>query len=297
MNIVEDMQRADTYEIKFLLQPQLVPIYEMVLENIASAVLTVMIEHGKNKGLWEVQAIFENEPNELDVTNAMKQAAEISNTPEIKVNIVKMPAKNWLAECYQSFQPITIGKYCIYGSHITDTLPDDKITLKIDAATAFGTGEHQTTHGCLEALTHLKITPQKVLDVGCGSGILAMAYAKTYQKSVDAVDIDEESVRVATENAKENNLSHLIRVWQSCGYEKVTEKYDLILCNILARPLMDMALDLKNHLTVGGQAILSGFLNRQERWVLKSHTDIGLKLVEKYRINGWSTLVVSKEEE
>ncbi len=297
MDIIEEMQRTDTYEIKFLLSPHLVPTYEMVLEDVASAVLTVMIEHGPNKGLWEVQAIFENMPDIQDVQKAMKQAAEISHSSQIDVQLVKMPAKNWLAECYQSFQPITIGKYCIYGSHITDNLPTDKITLKIDAATAFGTGEHQTTHGCLEALTHLTITPQKVLDVGCGSGILSMAYAKTYSQPVDAVDIDEESVRVATENAKENNLSHLMRVWQSCGYEKVTDQYDLILCNILARPLMDMASDLKNHLKVGGQAILSGFLNRQERWVLKAHTDIGLKLVERYRVNGWSTLVVSKEEE
>ncbi len=296
MDIIEEMNNTDTYEMKFLLPAEAVPCYEMALEEVAAAVLTVMIEQGANKGKWELQAIFEGAPDENDVNAALENAAQLSGTPVIKADIVKMPSKNWLQECYQSFKPIVIGKYYIYGSHITDDIPVDKIALKIDAATAFGTGEHQTTHGCLEALNNLDFEPKKVLDVGCGSGILSMAYAKTFNKPVDAVDIDEESVRVATQNAVENGLSSLMTVWHSTGYEKVTDKYDLVLCNILARPLMDMASDLKEHLNVGGQAILSGFLNRQERWVLKAHTDIGLKLVTKYRINGWSTIVVQKEE-
>ncbi len=297
MDTIEEMNSVDTYEMKFLLVPEAVPFYEMALEEVAAAVLTVMIEHGPDKGRWELQAIFEGEPEVEAVSAALKNAAQLSKTPVIAANIIKMPSKNWLQECYQSFKPIVIGKYYIYGSHITDEPPADKIALRIDAATAFGTGEHQTTHGCLEALNNLDFEPKKVIDVGCGSGILAMAYAKTFNKPVDAVDIDEESVRVATQNAIDNGLNKLMRVWQSTGYSNISEKYDLVLCNILARPLMDMAADLKAHLNKGGQAILSGFLNRQERWVLKAHTDIGLKFVKKYRINGWSTLVVQKEED
>ena len=210
------------------------------------------------------------------------------------VEVQPMENKNWLVECYQSFKPIQIGKYYIYGSHIDEMPPVDLISLKIDAATAFGTGEHQTTHGCLTALNDLDFEPEKVIDVGCGSGILSMAYAKTFNKKVDAVDIDPESVRVATNNAKINGLDGLMNVWLSNGYESVSETYDLVLCNILARPLMDMASDLKKHLNTGGLAILSGFLTRQERWVLKAHTDIGFEFVKRYRINGWSTLVVKK---
>lgn len=297
MDVLEEMASVETYEMKFLLPPKVVPVFETALEEIASAVLTVMIEHGPDKGMWEMQAIFEGKPNEQAIRSALNQACKTAQIQPITADIRKMPAKNWLQACYQSFKPIVIGKYYIYGSHIQEEPPADKIALKIDAATAFGTGEHQTTHGCLEALNHLDFVPKKVLDVGCGSGILSMAYAKTFHQPVDAVDIDEESVRVATQNAKENGVAHLMHVWQSEGYKQVSDTYDLILCNILARPLMDMANDLKHHLNVGGEAILSGFLNRQERWVLKAHTDIGLKLITKYRVNGWSTLVVGKDKE
>ena len=283
------------YDFKILLDPKYVPVFEDVLSEIAAAVLTVMIEKGENKGLWELQAIFEGAPDEEEVASAVQRAADVLQIEAPLIKIEPMENKNWLLECYQSFKPITIGKYFIYGSHI-DEIPNDKISLQIDAATAFGTGEHQTTHGCLEALNELDFEPQKVIDVGCGSGILSMAYAKTFNKKVDAVDIDPESVRVATQNASINGLDDLMRVWHSNGYEQVQDKYDLVLCNILARPLMDMAPDLKEHLNEGGVAILSGFLNRQERWVLKAHTDIGFKFLKRYRINGWSTLVIQKGE-
>ncbi len=285
---------AVNFDFKILLDPKDVPVFEEALADVAAAVLTVMIEKGKNKGLWELQAIFEGEPDSNDVRAAMETAADWAGIEMPDYKIAPMPDKNWLQECYQSFKPLSIGKYYIYGSHVTEDLPTDKITLKIDAATAFGTGEHQTTHGCLEALNDLDIQPENVIDVGCGSGILAMAYAKTFQKPVDAVDIDPESVRVATLNAAENGLTDLVTVWQSDGYAQVSKTYDLVLCNILARPLMDMAADLKEHLKPRGMAILSGFLTRQERWVLKAHTDIGLEFVKRYRINGWSTLVIRK---
>lgn len=283
------------YDFRILLKPDDVPVFEDVLSETAAAVLTVMIEKGPDKGKWELQAIFEGMPDEEHILFLVQEASKRLKieVPVIKIN--PMENKNWLLECYQSFKPITIGKYFIYGSHI-DEVPSDKIALQIDAATAFGTGEHQTTHGCLTALNDLDFVPQNVIDVGCGSGILSMAYAKTFNKKVDAVDIDPESVRVATQNAEINGLSALMNVWHSNGYQDVHKKYDLVLCNILARPLMDMASDLKEHLNEKGVAILSGFLNRQERWVLKAHTDIGFKFLKRYRINGWSTLVIQKGE-
>lgn len=290
-------EQTINYEMKFLLPQSAVLAFEEELEDIAAAVLTVMIEHGPNKGLWEMQLIFEGKPPVELVLVRLESAAQKAGIEPPRTDLCQMPQKNWLQECYQSFQPLEIGKYYIYGSHITDEPPADKIALKIDAATAFGTGEHQTTHGCLLALNDLTFQPKKVIDVGCGSGILAMAYAKTFGKQVDAVDIDPESVRMATLNAQANNLASLVNVWESCGYQQVQEKYDLVLCNILARPLIEMAADLKNHLNTGGQAILSGFLTRQERWVLKAHTDIGLRFVRRYRIKGWSTLVIEKTEE
>ena len=274
------------YDLKILLKPEVVPMFEECLSDVAAAVLTVMIEKGPNKGLWELQAIFEGKPDADEVQACLNNAANITGVELAKVEINPMENKNWLLECYQSFKPLRIGKYYIYGSHVEEEIPSGVIPLQIDAATAFGTGEHQTTNGCLTALN--------VLDFECGSGILSMAYAKTFNKPVDAVDIDPESVRVTKENAKINKIDHLMNVWHSNGYQDVTKQYDLVLCNILARPLMDMAPDLKSHLKEGGVAILSGFLNRQERWVLKAHTDIGFEFVKRYRVNGWSTLVLKK---
>lgn len=285
----------DNYDIKFLVPAAAVAVFEMALEEFASAILTMPIEKGEHKGQWEIQAIFETKPDEADITRAMTFASGMAKIDVPAWQLNAMPKKNWLKESLISFQPVTIGKYYIYGSHIKDTPPADKIALQIDAATAFGSGEHQTTQGCLTALNELDFVPKKVLDVGCGSGILAMAYAKTFGAAVDAVDIDPESVSVTAASARINGLDGLLHVWESDGYQGVKGTYDLVFCNILARPLINMAPDLKAHLSTGGVAILSGFLIRQERWVLKAHTDIGLKLVKKYRINGWSTLVVRKD--
>lgn len=285
----------DNFDMKFIVPPECVATFEMALEEFASAILTMPIEKGEHKGNWEIQAIYETKPELCDVKRAMAFASEMCRIDEPAWALNEMEKKNWLKESLISFPPVTIGKYYIYGSHVKEVPPVDKISLQIDAATAFGSGEHQTTQGCLTALNELETHPQKVLDVGCGSGILSMAYAKTFNAPVDAVDIDPESVLVTTNSAKINGLSHLMRVWESDGYKDVPDTYDLVFCNILANPLINMAGDLKEHLNKGGMAILSGFLVRQERWVLKAHTDIGLKLVSKYRINGWSTLVVKKD--
>lgn len=286
----------DNYDMKFLVPESAVPVFEMALEGLASALLTRQIEKGKDKGKWEVQAIFEEQPVSNEVEGAMKFAAETMKIKLPKYQITPMPHKNWLKESLISFPPVTIGKYYIYGSHVKETPPAHKISLLIDAATAFGSGEHQTTQGCLKAMEHItkKFKPESVLDVGCGSGILAMAYAKTYLKKVDAVDIDPESVWVTSNSAKENSLQNLITVWESDGYQKVEKSYDLILCNILANPLIAMAKDLNAHLNAGGIAILSGFIYDQEDDVLKAHTDLGLKLIKKYHVKGWTTLVVGK---
>ena len=283
------------FEFKLILSESAVPVFEMMLEEQAGAILTRLLEKGPHTGFWELQAIFETEPDKKELRRIISAAATQAGIKTPCLRIKKMPEINWLESSYQGFPPIEVGKYYIYGSHITTPPPTDKISLMIDAATAFGTGEHQTTHGCLKALENLTEVPHTVLDVGCGSGILGMAFAKNYQKKVDAVDIDPESVRVATENAQKNNLSELMTVWQSDGYQQVKKSYDLIFCNILANPLIEMASDLAKHLNPNGIAILSGFLNNQEDWVKKAHTDAGLVFMKHYRINGWSTLVMKKE--
>ena len=284
------------FDFKLILPESASPVFEMTLEETAGAILTRLIEKGKYAGRWKLQVIFESEPDRNYLESLLTDAALRTNIPIPQLKLKKMPDINWLEASYQGFPPIEVRDFYIYGSHINKVPPKDKISLQIDAATAFGTGEHQTTHGCLEALSDLTFSPKTVLDVGCGSGILGMAFAKKYHQSVDAVDIDPESVRVALDNAKKNNLQKEMTIWQSDGYAKVTKKYDLIFCNILAKPLIDMVSDLANHLRANGYAILSGFLIGQEKWVQKAHEKAGLKFIKSYRINGWSTLVMTKDK-
>ena len=289
------IEKYDAFEMKIVVSQEALPLFERALDTYASALLARLIEKGAQKGMWELQAIFETKPEVVSLDTALMIAVDAAGMAKPNYTLNPIPHKNWLRESLLSFKPVEIGPYYVYGSHIRKTPPADKIALEIDAATAFGSGEHQTTQGCLMGLMDLKKSVNSVLDMGCGSGILAMAYAKTFHRPVDAVDIDPESVLVTRQNAALNGLKKLITVWESIGYEKVHRSYDLIFANILARPLMDMASDLYAHLNTGGIAILSGFLYRQERWVLKAHEKVGLKFVKRYRVNGWSTLVVGKD--
>ncbi len=271
------------------------PAFEEIFEEIPEAVvLTSLVETGPHKGEWLFEVILDPSLDFSVVRALLSERQEELLFPAEWIEEA-VPPKNWLKECYAGFPPLTIGSFFIFGSHIDTPPPADKVSLKLDAATAFGTGEHHTTRGCLESFDDLNPKARRVLDVGCGSGILAMAWAKKYGASVDAVDIDAESVRVARNNAAANGLQHLLTVRQSDGYAAVTGLYDVIFCNILARPLKMMAPDLAAHLAVGGRAVISGFLTRQERWVLKAHEEAGLSFVTRRRLKGWSTVVLEKK--
>ncbi len=167
----------------------------------------------------------------------------------------------------------------------------------IDAATAFGTGEHPSTRGCLIALAELaRRQPIRApLDIGAGTGILSLAAAKLLRRRVLASDVDPGSVAVARHNAARNGVAGLVRVSRASGYRGQALRrrgYDLILANILARPLAVMAAGLARHLAPGGHAVLSGLLRRQEPIVLAPHRGLGLALEQRIVIDGWSTLVL-----
>ena len=167
----------------------------------------------------------------------------------------------------------------------------------LDAATAFGTGEHPSTRGCLMALDDLSRGRRfrRPIDVGTGTGVLAIAAAKLLHRRVLASDIDGSAVRVARHNLARNGVAHLVRVRRARGYRDRAirkSRYDLILSNILARPLALMARDLSRALKPGGRAVLSGLLRRQEPIVLAPHRGCGIVLERRLVIDGWSTLVL-----
>jgi ribosomal protein L11 methyltransferase len=215
----------------------------------------------------------------------------------VEIGEEKLPARDWLAENQLAFPPLRIGRFFIYGSHHRGRVPAGAIGIMLDAATAFGTGEHPSTRGCLRALEKLSRGRRfrRPLDVGTGTGILAVAAAKLLHRKVLASDIDGGAVRVARHNFARNGVADLVRVRRIPGYRDRTvrkSRYDLVLSNILARPLALLARDLARTLAPGGRAVLSGLLRRQEPIVLAPHRGCGIVLERRLVIDGWSTLVL-----
>ncbi len=211
-------------------------------------------------------------------------------------------SKNWLEESYKGFQPFEIESFYIYGSHHKDDLPKNKILLQIDAATAFGSGEHPTTAGCMEALLELKekgVQPKNILDMGCGSGILAIAAAKLFpESSITAIDIDEEAVAVTDRHIALNDIAQKqIQTAAGDGFQCAicgeNKPYDLIIANILAGPLKDMSKDLLDMLDQNGHVILSGLLNDQADDVISSYSS--LTMINHRKIKEWSALLLKRD--
>jgi ribosomal protein L11 methyltransferase len=180
-------------------------------------------------------------------------------------------------------------------------VPAGAIGIAVDAATAFGTGEHPSTRACLLAIDRLarRRRFRKPLDIGTGTGILSIAAAKLLRRNVVATDIDPRAVRVAQHNFARNGVARLVQVRAASGYrDRVFRqcRYDLILSNILARPLAEMARDLAHALAPGGRAVLSGLLRRQEPIVLAPHRSCGIVLERRLVIDGWSTLVMRRQQ-
>jgi ribosomal protein L11 methyltransferase len=231
----------------------------------------------------------------LSAQLALAAAAEQGTLVEIGEE--KLADRDWLTENQLAFPPSRIGRFFIHGSHYRGRVPSGAIGIMLDAATAFGTGEHPSTRACLMALEGLakRRRFRRPLDIGAGTGILAIAAAKLLQRPVLASDIDGGAVRVARHNIGRNGVPSMVRVRRAAGYRDRAirkSRYDLILSNILARPLALMARDLAGALAPGGRAVLSGLLRRQEPIVLAPHRGYGIVLERRLVIDGWSTLVL-----
>ncbi|MFN4089065.1 MAG: 50S ribosomal protein L11 methyltransferase [Alphaproteobacteria bacterium] len=247
-----------------------------------------------------VEIVAEEEPDRAEITMAVAVTAAERGIAVPAILFEELAERDWVAETYRGFPELAIGRYRIRGSHIADPPPPGAVALVIDAAVAFGTGEHETTRGCLTALDDLarRMRPRRVLDLGCGSGILALAAARTWRVPVLASDIDPVSVRETRRNARVNGLSALVTAVRSPGGRAPAISrggpYEMVFANILARPLVRMAPDLARGLAPGGVAVLSGLLSWQEARIVAAHRAQGLRLVLRYRFGDWSTLVVAR---
>ncbi len=213
-----------------------------------------------------------------------------------------IPATNWLTRNVIAFPPLITNDFYIYGIHEEQTPQTDKHKLRIYAATAFGSGQHQTTRLCLEFLSrlfHRSFCPYKILDMGCGSGILALSSLLLWPNaSAIAADIDNEAVIVTLQNAADNGLNSRINAACGNGYQnnlvRENAPYDLVFSNILARPLIEMSSALTAALKPGGYAVLSGFTEEQTDWVLEAHEKAGLKRIAVLKNENWCAALMEK---
>ncbi|MBE1236890.1 50S ribosomal protein L11 methyltransferase [Phaeovibrio sulfidiphilus] len=264
------------------------------------AVSITLLEADEEKDLWTFQALFEERPDEWRIQTPVALAAASVRVAEPEILVERLEGRDWLALSKIAFPPLEVGRFFIHGSHFEGTPPVGARSLCIDAATAFGSGYHQSTYGCLQALEMLDRcdTFQNILDVGCGSGILSLAAARAWGVPVLAIDIDPESVRVARENARINGLSSLVQTAQGNGASgrlpRSRAPYDLILANILARPLCGMASRLASLLAPGGRIVLAGLLTRQAPMVIAAYRARNLVLEKRIEVGVWSTLVVRR---
>jgi ribosomal protein L11 methyltransferase len=275
------------------------------LEDIAASVF-LHNQESTDGDNWTVSLTTQGAPDVGDILRRVNLVASNENLPPLlhteDVVVERLPEKDWLQYVHENFPPLQAGRFFIYGSHYSGEKPQNLTPLQIDAATAFGSGEHETTRGCLLALEFLKQQHEEctgALDMGCGSGILAIALIKLWPVAkVTAVDIDPESVIVTQRHAAMNDVSGKIIAAAGDGYNtslaEQNAPYDIVTANILANPLIDMAPALAAVLKPGGYAILSGLLTRQKADVLVAHEKQGLRLVQGWEIGEWQALLLRK---
>ncbi|MEQ9240940.1 50S ribosomal protein L11 methyltransferase [Roseovarius indicus] len=255
---------------------------------------TFEIEDGS--GLWEVGAYFDGAPDEagLAVLAAMHDAKPFV--------VSELPDVDWVAKVRRELVPVEAGRFFVYGSHDADKVPSNSVPLLIEASMAFGTGHHGTTQGCLRALDKLAaegMTATRVLDLGCGTAVLAMGAAHVWpDATILASDIDEVAVEVAEANLAANGLAGRVACIEAEGLDNpdIAGKapFDLIFANILKGPLIALAPAITDALAPGGRVILSGILNEQADEVIEVYSAAGNSLVERSEIGEWTTTVLRK---
>lgn len=256
------------------------------------AVTYSIIEEDEAAGVWRIDAFPTSSMEAADLE------AHLVGYPTLKVASEKLADADWLEMALSGLPPVRAGRFFVFGVHDRGRAPPNAVNLRIEAGAAFGTGHHGTTVGCLLAYDALlkKRRFGRVLDVGAGTGVLAIAAARTGSKVVVGTDIDAVSVRIARENARVNaTTSGFVRA-NGLAHRTVAgaAPYDLVFANILARPLVWLSQDIKGALKPGGVAILSGLLRSQARFVLAAYVARGFRLERRIGRDAWATLILRR---
>ncbi len=244
---------------------------------------------------WRVDAVCHTEEEASACVSIIESEAS-----GVSASHQKLPDKDWVAESLRGLPAVKAGPYFVAGAHELVRLEGGMIPIWIEAGPAFGTGHHGTTKGCLEALADVAKRKKlgKVLDIGTGSGVLAIAALKSGAHSAIACDIDPESIRISKINAQNNKMGRKLHLLVANGandaFIRTQGMYDTVLANILARPLVSLSSDITKLTKPGGYIILSGLLHHQEPQVKAAFSGRNLALVDRKRLGAWSTLVYRK---
>ena len=270
---------------------QIYSILEWEFEDDGFPIANVEID--EDKQIFEVSVYFEDG---LDEVRQRISRCLSENALDHAIGVEELPDIDWVTHSLEGLSPVRAGRFFVHGSHDRDKRRVNDLSIEIDAGLAFGTGHHGTTAGCLEMISEVirRERPRNALDLGTGSAVLAIGIAKLSPIPVLATDIDPVATAVAHENVIKNGVASRIRTATATGFHHpVMQKsapYDLIVANILARPLMQLAPAMRNHLTHGGSLILSGILDSQRDKVLAAYRVQSLYHVKTLHRNGWVTI-------
>jgi ribosomal protein L11 methyltransferase len=274
-------------------------IADLLTEGLADGEAAVAAFAGPT-GRWDITMHFAEAPDQSAIRDLIALAAGDEVARAVRFDVVE--SKDWVKATLEDLVPVHAGRFIVHGQHDRAKVPPNKLGIEIEAALAFGTGHHGTTRGCLVLLGHVLKAhrPRRVLDLGTGTGVLAIAAAKALHDQVLASDIDALSVKVAAENARLNGVGPLVEVTWGSGFSaprlRQRKPFDLVLANILANPLRQMATAMSGHLAGGARVILSGLLSPQAPSVIAAYRARGLVLEREIRIDGWSSLLLRKSE-
>jgi ribosomal protein L11 methyltransferase len=255
-------------------------------------------------GPWRIDVF--GEVQDAQVADAIRDSSRALGVIEPRWNWETLPDIDWVAENQRSFQPFAVGPFWVHPSHNADGMPAGLLPLRIDAGMAFGTGTHATTRGCLELLASLDPGDTiNAIDVGSGSGILAIAMAKLWRRPVIGSDNDQQAVDVARENAELNGVADLCHFLHAIGLRhdelQASKPYDLVVANILAGPLMELSDSFSAAVRPGGRALLSGLLLEQADDILAVYRRWGFALERHIDLETggawWRTLLLRRNQD
>ena len=268
-------------------------LFEAALARLGGALSSGLID---DEGQVPLSLYLTRRPGSTEVAALLLAASAAAGIAPPEVRWEAVPDLDWVAESQQALAPVEAGRFFVHGSHLQ--APPGALAIRIDAGQAFGSGHHESTRGCLLALSDLARSrrPARALDLGCGSGVLAIAVTRLWPIPVLACDIDPVAVRITRDNAHLNAVGRRLRAVRADGPRRAAVAaagpYELILANILAGPLCRLAGDVRASLAPGGVVILSGLLAGQARAVLARYRPLGLVPLARLVLGDWVTLTL-----